>query len=945
MKKSALNLLSEDPDIAAVLQQKQMAKIMESLSKPGDVSPFLLALKTVFQGEEGHTPIKGVDYFTKEEVAAFKEEISPEKFKDYFTDEEVEWIMGKVYEAVVSELRNGLKKELTPVKGIDYDDGLPGKDADPVDIRALTGAVLAHIPKSKEINFDEIVGKAVTKLAPNMLTVEDVVKEIKEKKLLELRDIKGARLDSPSNSGKFNMNDQRWHGAGSSSGSGTVTSVDSGTGLTGGPITTTGTISLNAASQASLALADTALQTVSVDGVTITGNGTPGNPLVAVSGGSGDVTGPASSTDNAIARFDGTTGKIIQNSAATIADTSGNITAGTYNGNTIGSGSTSGSNTGDVTLAGENYLSIAGQVITATAVNLSNTNVTGNLPVTKLNSGTSASSSTFWRGDGVWAAPAGGGDVVGPASATDNAVAVYDGTTGKLLKDGIIYTSAATASTIAARDTNANIFANNFLANGTATTSAAGTTVLTAASSRYQLLTGSSTQTYQLPDATTLSRGPWFVFNNNSSGALTVTNAGGSTLYTLPAGAIVQAGPTSVSTSNGVWDFHVFAPGTVTWSSGAPGLIFNTALSSTPQIQAGASSATAPSFIPQRVASTTGFGGDGTNLFATIAGTAAMTIAAAKTTVPNLLVSGLTASEIVITDASKNLVSASVATYPSLTELTYLKGVTSAIQTQLNGKQATGNYITALTGDVTASGPGSVAATLATVNSNVGSFGSATQVGTFTVNAKGLTTAASNVTITPAVGSITGLGTGVATFLATPSSANLATAVTDETGSGALVFGTSPTIATPTINGATLNGDVQIDGTPNTDDTWNGPSTNTFNAGATIAQFDLVYLSSSSTWLLTDADAVGTAGSVLVFMAGAAGTNGNPLRTIMPGTFVRNDAWNWTPGVPLFIDTATPGGMTATAPSGTDDVVRIVGHAVTADVIFFNPSNDWITRV
>lgn len=77
-----------------------------------------------------------------------------------------------------------------------------------------------------------------------------------------------------------------------------------------------------------------------------------------------------------------------------------------------------------------------------------------------------------------------------------------------------------------------------------------------------------------------------------------------------------------------------------------------------------------------------------------------------------------------------------------------------------------GGGITALTGDVTASGTGSVTATLATVNSNVGSFGSATQVGTFTVNGKGLITAASNTTITPAVGSITGLGTGVATALA-----------------------------------------------------------------------------------------------------------------------------------------------------------------------------------
>lgn len=46
---------------------------------------------------------------------------------------------------------------------------------------------------------------------------------------------------------------------------------------------------------------------------------------------------------------------------------------------------------------------------------------------------------------------------------------------------------------------------------------------------------------------------------------------------------------------------------------------------------------------------------------------------------------------------------------------------------------------------------------------------------------------------------VSGLGTGVATFLGTPSSANLASAVTGETGSGALVFGTSPSIASPTL--------------------------------------------------------------------------------------------------------------------------------------------------
>lgn len=58
-------------------------------------------------------------------------------------------------------------------------------------------------------------------------------------------------------------------------------------------------------------------------------------PSTTTLGGNGIVTGPASSTDNAIARFDGTTGKLVQNSAVTIDDTSGDITGGKYNKVTI----------------------------------------------------------------------------------------------------------------------------------------------------------------------------------------------------------------------------------------------------------------------------------------------------------------------------------------------------------------------------------------------------------------------------------------------------------------------------------------------------------------------------------------------------------------------------------------------------------------------------------
>lgn len=65
--------------------------------------------------------------------------------------------------------------------------------------------------------------------------------------------------------------------------------------------------------------------------------------------------------------------------------------------------------------------------------------------------------------DPTWATPPGGGDVTGPASATNEAVAIYDGTTGKVLKNGVIYSqSGSSLNTIAQRDGSANLDSNTF---------------------------------------------------------------------------------------------------------------------------------------------------------------------------------------------------------------------------------------------------------------------------------------------------------------------------------------------------------------------------------------------------------------------------------------------------------------------------------------------------
>ena len=119
-------------------------------------------------------------------------------------------------------------------------------------------------------------------------------------------------------------------------------------------------------------------------------------------------------------------------------------------------------------------------------------------------------------------------------------------------------------------------------------------------------------------------------------------------------------------------------------------------------------------------------------------------------------------------------------------------------QTGNSGKYLTTNGTTTSWGTI--SNTGTVTSVAATVPSFLSVSGSPiTTSGTLAISYSGTALPVANGGT-----GITSFGSGVATWLGTPSSANLAAAVTDETGSGALVFGTSPTLTTPNINSAQI---------------------------------------------------------------------------------------------------------------------------------------------
>jgi len=143
----------------------------------------------------------------------------------------------------------------------------------------------------------------------------------------------------------------------------------------------------------------------------------------------------------------------------------------------------------------------------------------------------------------------------------------WQGSTVGVAYGGTGVTASTGANSVVLRDANQNIVANNVFAGYTSTVSSGTTIVLTAASTQYQRITGTATQTIQLPDATTLPNGFIFYIDNDSSLSVTVKDDASTTLDIIASGGINQWVLLSNITIAGTWIAYGLTPSAVNWGT------------------------------------------------------------------------------------------------------------------------------------------------------------------------------------------------------------------------------------------------------------------------------------------------------------------------------------------------------------------------------------------
>lgn len=435
------------------------------------------------------------------------------------------------------------------------------------------------------------------------------------------------------------------------------------------------------------------------------------------------------------------------------------------------------------------------------------------------------------------------GNVDGPASSVDNQIALFNSTTGKVIKaastTGLLKASSGVIAAAVSGTDYAPATSGTSILKGSGTggfsNAAAGTDYLAPPSGTSILKAnsgGALANAVSGTDYAPATSGTSILYGNGSGGFSNVTvgsglsfaagtlsaSGGGTTTNALTmnnSGSGASSGTTfDGSVARTISYNTVGAPSeTGTNASGTWGISVTGNAATATSVAGGAankivyqSGSGTTVFIDAPVSSGTYLGWNG-SAFAWSVPSGAGTVSSVALTMPtgfSVTGSPITSSgTFAVTTSLSGILKGTGSGFTTASAGTDYAAAPTGTNAQLLANNGSGGFsnvtvgtgLTYVAGTLSATGGG--VGTVTSVDVSGGTTGLTTSGGP--VTGSGTITLAGTLAVTNGGTGITSFGTGVATWLGTPSSANLAAAVTDETGTGSLVFATSPTLTTPNL--------------------------------------------------------------------------------------------------------------------------------------------------